>query len=150
MYAESFRVKPKLSFVRLSCDFDNCPVFLFCMVMLALNLCFVFFYNCRVLLCSSSSVCFEPGVCTESFLLWEGQTDTLNECLQLCKDKSNCTWFSYYLEFSVCLLLSDCEILNQEECPDCVSGQTTCTPEFSCHIPGQCQVNFNSWEEIFV
>jgi len=88
---------------------------------------------------SPPDVCFEPGVCTESTLLWEGHSDTKNECLQLCKEMTNCAWFSYYLELSVCILFSDCGILNQEECPDCVSGQTNCTPQFYCQIPGRCQ-----------
>ncbi len=58
----------------------------------------------------------------------EEDVDTKEECLKLCKTTEGCKWFTHIQSSSVCLLLTDCQTLD-ESCDDCFSGEVTCDEE---------------------
>ncbi len=62
-----------------------------------------------------------PGSCIGTSIgALAGVTDPY-ECLQLCKDTSDCAWFTSSPETEICMLLATCT-LDTDSCPDCVSG----------------------------
>ncbi len=58
----------------------------------------------------------------------EEDVDTKEECLGLCKTTDGCSWFTHIQSSSVCLLMTDCQTLD-ESCDDCISGEVTCEEE---------------------
>ena len=61
----------------------------------------------------------------------------LNEksCLNLCKSRHSCKWFTFSSRDRSCQLFENC--LELKECPDCKSGHVHCT-EPKCKIQGAC------------
>jgi len=51
-----------------------------------------------------------------------------NDCLFLCKADNKCTWFTFFEEFSECVLYHDCPSID-ETCDRCVSGEHSCLKE---------------------
>ena len=58
----------------------------------------------------------------------EEDVDSKEDCLSLCKITEGCNWFTHIQSSSVCLLLTDCQTLD-ELCDDCISGEVTCEEE---------------------
>ncbi len=52
----------------------------------------------------------------------------MDDCLNLCKNDGDCSWFSFDPQRNVCFLFKDCPSLD-EACQDCVSGEKGCSPD---------------------
>ena len=68
------------------------------------------------------------GECLGTFLHVEVEIATGDECLKICKDTDGCNWFTHDQRSSTCLLMADCENLD-ETCKECVSGESRCPGE---------------------
>ena len=77
------------------------------------------------------------GKCKGTVLHFEEDVSSQNLCLRICQKTDKCTWFTFIESLSGCLLLADCEILD-ETCSDCISGESICKEDsnginiFSC------------------
>ncbi len=61
----------------------------------------------------------------------------IEECLELCKSKPDCNWFTS--KGSSCQLFKNCYALDLEICPDCISGEKDCIMyKPKCNIQGEC------------
>ena len=68
------------------------------------------------------------------------QVDNQKDCLDLCKSRPDCTWFTYSAKRRFCHLFENCPILDLEICPDCMSGDKNCLEtEPNCGIRGECK-----------
>ena len=92
--------------------------------------------------------CFVPGECINSNLLEiVGATDQY-KCLKECQADTRCTWFTYDQELGGCRLLSNCLLLDDTNCPQCISGESACTVPFPfCWFQGKCRGNVAQVEE---
>ena len=48
------------------------------------------------------------------------------DCLKICKEFKGCNWFTYIQSSLSCLLMADCQTLD-ETCLDCISGESRCS-----------------------
>ena len=87
--------------------------------------------------------CFIPGECTSSALVGAEPAVDVNNCLQLCKDSSDCAWFTFVPYAMFCELFSECAVLSIDNCASCISGQKVCEAP-KCDVVGLCQVSSNS------
>ena len=81
---------------------------------------------------SGSSSCTMPqcwirGKCLGTVYHSE-MTENGNACLALCKSNAGCAWFTFFGEFSECVLYQDCQSFD-ESCSRCVSGERNCLME---------------------
>ncbi len=54
-------------------------------------------------------------------------TETVEDCLLLCKSTSDCAWFTFHKLFSHCFLFEICSNIDVTSCGDnCISGQKEC------------------------
>ena len=65
------------------------------------------------------------GECIGLFLHVEVGISSPEECLQICKETKGCKWFTHDQSLSSCLLMADCNKLD-ETCTDCISGESSC------------------------
>ena len=84
--------------------------------------------------------CFVPGECIFSQHINIVVSKDEVQCLQLCKNNLNCTWFTFYPDdFGSCQLFSNCESIDDSQCPLCITGQEECSiPEPVCWVQGHC------------
>jgi hypothetical protein len=68
--------------------------------------------------------CWINGKCLGTIYHSE-KTKNQNECLDFCKSVHDCNWFTFYEEFSECVLYLDCPSID-ETCNRCVSGEYSC------------------------
>jgi len=80
----------------------------------------VFQVGCTV----DEPVCFVPGECQGSVDHLE-ETTSQETCLQLCKSRDSCNWFTYHTPTSACILYHTCDSISSE-CSECVSGESRC------------------------
>ena len=85
--------------------------------------------------------CFVPGECTNSALVNALPAVDVNNCLQLCKNTSDCAWFTFVSYANFCELFSECNELAVDNCADCISGEKECEAP-KCDVIGLCQVRF--------
>ena len=77
------------------------------------------------------------GKCKGTVLHFEEDVSSQYLCLRICQKTDKCTWFTFIESLSGCLLLADCDILD-ETCSDCISGESICKEDsnginiFSC------------------
>ena len=71
--------------------------------------------------------CFVHGECTNGTLLTPQSSSNEYECLDTCKSKTNCTWFTFYPASKACFLFETSGSLVEALCPLCLSGQKECT-----------------------
>ena len=83
--------------------------------------------------------CFQPGECRDSDIVGVSTTTDEFACLDLCQTNQECEWFSFSTLTNLCLLFTDCQVLDVELCPECLSGQQGCIPDGPvCNIQGSC------------
>ena len=85
-----------------------------------------------------SPQCFVAGECVESPLIGMSIQETENDCLADCQQEMTCGWFTFDPTDKLCELFKSCNVLSYENCPQCVSGERTCTPNLMCNITGTC------------
>ena len=83
--------------------------------------------------------CFIPGECTNSAFVGAEPAVDINNCLQLCKDTSDCAWFTFVPYAMFCELFTECVDLAVDNCANCISGQKQCEAP-KCDVVGLCQV----------
>ena len=61
--------------------------------------------------CAPRPTCWVEGQCEGRFLHL-GQSDTKEDCLNLCKNNPECQWFTWDSRDEACLLFRDCPSIN--------------------------------------
>ena len=87
-----------------------------------------------------SQQCYVPGECIGQ-LVGSFQSYDRYECLSVCSNVRDCTWFSSNGENGFCGLFETCEEVSTENCSQCVSGEYNCEV-LRCGIIGECKGNF--------
>ena len=89
---------------------------------------------------ATGQTCFAAGECREGqHVEGDPAADEL-QCLENCQRSPDCHWFTFFPQLGYCQLLSDCPVLDNEFCSDCLSGQSSCSaPEPVCFVPGECK-----------
>ena len=83
--------------------------------------------------------CFQPGECRDSVTVGVVATTDEFACLDHCIANQECKWFTFSMLTNLCLLFNDCLDLDEELCPECLSGQQGCIPDGPvCNIQGSC------------
>ena len=54
------------------------------------------------------------------------ESDSVNECLDLCQSYFDCEWFTYQEQIEVCQLTSDCQYVDESPQEDSVYGPRNC------------------------
>ena len=100
------------------------------------------------LVMGNSRQCFVQGECTNSDLLEIVGTANQYKCLKECQANQRCSWFTFDQDTGGCRLLMNCILLDNTSCPQCVSGETTCSVPFPfCWFQGKCLGNVAQTEE---
>ena len=76
-------------------------------------------------ICFSDLVCWEPGQCQgddEVVVIAEQYFD----CLDRCKEDDDCQWFNYQESDQACVLLLNCESVDDFSCDSCTYSQKEC------------------------
>lgn len=92
--------------------------------------------------------CFVPGECSGT-LMGIAVENGAEACLASCKEveSDGCKWFTVNEKDSFCNLFLNCDDINANSCPDCVSGEVTCsTVDLECNLPGLCLGNLEHSE----
>ena len=87
-----------------------------------------------------SQQCYVPGECIGQ-LVGSFQSYDRYECLSVCSNVRDCTWFSSNGENGFCGLFETCEEVSTENCSQCVSGESNCEV-LRCGIVGECKGYF--------
>ena len=88
---------------------------------------------------SEHASCFTIGECKESFQIMGSLVDNEYQCRKECQGNGLCNNFTYFKKTSYCQLFRNCFKLDEESCPDCLTGKKECsTPESKCWLTGQC------------
>jgi hypothetical protein len=81
--------------------------------------------------------CFISGECTFSQGLDILSSKDEFQCLDNCHQNANCTWFSFFPDSLGCHLMSNCQSIVDDFCPNCISGQRECdNPAPICFVNG--------------
>ena len=75
-----------------------------------------------VLAIYSGAECFQKGECRKSIFVGSANTPDEFTCLELCKSKTECNWFTFFQNTNYCQLFENCVELSSDVCSDCVSG----------------------------
>ncbi len=70
--------------------------------------------------------CFEEGECTQSLFVGEYPAEDAQTCLELCRENTDCEYFTYYGDESQCVNFGNCVVFSDDTCSNCVSGASTC------------------------
>ena len=92
--------------------------------------------------------CFVPGECIFSQNIDILAAKEEIQCLEMCQNNVNCTWFTFYPETDICQLFVSCGSIDDTYCPLCTTGQKECSiPEPVCWVEGLCLGNVTHTEE---
>ena len=69
--------------------------------------------------------CWVEGQC-EGPNLDHATLTSESECLEACKKQEECAWFSYDQANGACILFTECDKLDTDDCEACWSGQRQC------------------------
>jgi hypothetical protein len=84
--------------------------------------------------------CFQYGECRDSPHIKEELVSDEFACLEMCHSEPDCQWMTFFQTSNICKLLKNCQTLDDEACPDCLTSQRDCIPEDPvCFIKGECQ-----------
>ena len=92
--------------------------------------------------------CLVPGECifSQNFDILAAKEEI--QCLEMCQNNANCTWFTFYPETDICQLFVSCGSIDDTYCPLCTTGQKECSiPEPVCWVEGLCLGNVTHTEE---
>ena len=93
--------------------------------------------------------CFSSGQCRDSYNLETSRSADEFSCLATCQADPECQWFTFATSLSLCLTFKDCQVLDDEFCPDCLSGQRGCDPgEPVCMVDGGCEGVLDHFESL--
>ena len=84
----------------------------------------------------SSIGCFVAGECAGGLATGLANLDTIGECVDFCNTISSCHYFSYGPNDNVCLALEECPLVSTDNCPACISGDSSCSSKI-CGVPGE-------------
>ena len=75
--------------------------------------------------------CFTSGICVGGGLLTGMNVENANECLNLCRNNTDCKWFNYEPENNnICVLTDACPTIDQScSSENCIHGQVECSNE---------------------
>ncbi len=60
-------------------------------------------------------------------------------CLEMCQSDPECEWLTFNGETNSCKLLKNCQKLNEEACPNCLTSPQDCIrDEPVCFVVGDC------------
>ena len=92
--------------------------------------------------------CFVPGECIFSQQIDIVASKDEFQCLELCQNNANCTWFTFYPDNSgSCQLFASCGAISDTLCPLCITGQNECSlTKPVCWIQGDCLGNVTHTE----
>ena len=105
-------------------------------------MCIVFFFS-NYRHCENKTIenptCNKKGECLGGGLIvlkFEDYKDCLNDC----KNTTNCAWFTYHEEGNFCFLFDGCKSFSTN-CSKCFSGEVSCpSSDYQCNLAGMCQV----------
>jgi len=81
--------------------------------------------------CMSGQInCIEPeceiqGECNGKIAHEYDSVNTTEDCIKLCKNTSNCNWFTFHKDVLLCNLFETCFDVDTS-CETCISGENTC------------------------
>jgi hypothetical protein len=91
------------------------------------------------------SDCFQPGECQDSLLITGEPRNDEFACLEFCQSNPNCQWLTFLPDGNYCKLLSNCQTLDSEKCPECLTSRRDCSPDDPvCFVKGECQGMVNN------
>ncbi len=75
--------------------------------------------------------CFTSGICVGGGLLTGMNVENANECLDLCRNNTDCKWFNYEPENNnICVLTDACPTIDQScSGENCIHGQVQCSDQ---------------------
>lgn len=83
--------------------------------------------------------CFQDGECRESIHLGGLEVRDEYACLDACADDPECKWTTFYGGTGYCQMFSDCTILDNVYCSDCLTASRGCKVEEPiCIVSGEC------------
>ena len=85
--------------------------------------------------------CNIPGQCINSFYIGALQVQHVNQCIEACRTRQDCFWSSINPVFGTCNLYSDCNVIEDTDCPSCLTNEKGCA-NIQCNIQGACMVSF--------
>ena len=84
--------------------------------------------------------CFQYGECRDSLHIKGEIVSDEFVCLEMCQSEPECQWLTFFQTTNYCELLKNCQTLDEEVCPDCLTSQRECVPEDPvCFVEGECQ-----------
>jgi len=84
--------------------------------------------------------CYEQGTCQGTVVAVD-LADSLCDCVDMCKNTTNCEYMTYTQSNMICTMTRDCQTISTT-CADCLTGPKECPPDTACSDcsePGQCQ-----------
>ncbi len=83
--------------------------------------------------------CSIPGQCIDGELITLESLESEKACLSECRDTEDCAWYTFDNKLNICELFKTCPDVSQDQCPDCLSGESDCS-FYQCGLTGSCQV----------
>ena len=90
-----------------------------------------------IILANREEECWTEGACFQSVMIDETAAESPAKCENECINTPDCSWFTFYGEFGLCSLLTECVKLTPEV-PNAISGQSKCNGEPECGLQGRC------------
>ena len=116
------------------------PLFFFSGTMRDPRLALVLFLWPSLVFAVKQDLCFKKGECKQSFPILGKVVDSQYYCRQECQLNTQCNWFTFYKKASYCQLFKNCDTLDVQFCPDCLTGEKDCkAPEIKCWLTGKCE-----------
>ena len=84
---------------------------------------------------NSTIGCFVAGECVNGTAIGLIAADSISKCVDFSGTLEGSNYFSYSPEDNLCLVLAECPQLSLEACPNCISGDATCSSEI-CNYEG--------------
>ena len=85
--------------------------------------------------------CNIPGQCINSLYIGALQVQHVNQCIEACRADQDCFWSSINPVFGTCNMYSDCNVIEDTDCPYCLTNEKSCA-NIQCNIQGACMVSF--------
>ena len=80
--------------------------------------------------------CWSYGACLQSVMIDQMASKDPKTCETFCQSKPDCSWFTYYEDYGVCVALTECVKVDQIR--NTISGNSKCTSNLECNLTGRC------------
>ena len=80
--------------------------------------------------------CWSYGACLQSVMIDQMASKDPLTCETFCQSKPDCSWFTYYEDYGVCVALTECVKVDQIR--NTISGNSKCTSNLECNLTGRC------------